>query len=207
MATLPPLAEASGGGKPGRGFFDATAGHKFAQVASAVPFDEWDIALDDQIHRYLQVYLSVAHDILIVHGGLVESSRNSRFLNSAASMIRGCLQYELLLYAVLANMSTMLPEVELHSCLSTSSYYCYRATKAVRLHLLHSPQPDEVILIGLWHLISAEQNRGNLDAAITHLEGANAMLRCIQKSEAPASSQYFALVRACKALVPNGPLD
>jgi len=158
------------------------------------------------VNQYLQYYLSVAHDQLLSSTGLVQSKREDPLLNSAASMIQGCLKNELLMYALLANMSTMLPEMEPASSLPRSTYYCYQAIKALRHHLLTSAQPDESVLIGLWHLISAENNRGDFKAALTHLNGANAILKYLQKAGNPPSQQYIALLQACKSLLTTGVL-
>ncbi|KIW66787.1 hypothetical protein PV04_06082 [Phialophora macrospora] len=104
-------------------------------------------------------------------------------------------------------MSTMLPEMEVSSALPHSTYYCYQAIKSLRRHLLTSTSLDESIIVCLWHLISAENNRGDFRAALIHLNGANAIFTYLEKSSGPPSQQSGALLRASAALLAAGTIN
>ncbi len=159
------------------------------------------VVVDEQVYQYLQYYLSEAHERLLCSTGLLKSSRRDSLLDSASIMIQSCFKNELLMYALLANMSTMLPEMEPGSNFPSSAYYCYQAIKALRRRLSMSLQPDESVIIGLWHLISAEKNRGDCEAAFTHLRGAHTILCHLRQSGHPLSPQYAALLEASDALL------
>ena len=163
-----------------------------AERSNAFPID-----LDDQVCQYLQYYLSVAHEQLLCSMGLVKSSRKDSLLESASIMIQSCFKNELLMYTLLANISTMLPELDVASTFPSSAYYCYQAIKAVRRYLSTTDRLDESVILGLWHLISAENTRGDSEAALTHLRGAHAILRHLRQSGCPPSPQYVALLEAC----------
>ena len=177
------------------------------QKSSSNPLGTWSIALDDHVHEYLRYYLSVAHERLLCAAGVVESKRKDvPLLVSASAMIQGCLEDDILLYALLANMSTMLPEVELTSSLPCSTYCCYQAIKSLRRCISNFPGPDESVIVSLWHLINAEINRCDIEAALTHLKGAIAVFEHLQLSGKPPNPQYIALLQACSSLLRQGAL-
>ncbi|KIW35705.1 uncharacterized protein PV07_02389 [Cladophialophora immunda] len=94
-------------------------------------------------------------------------------------------------------MSTILPKIEQESSVHNSIYYCYKAIEALRHRLGTSIPPDELVIVSLWNLISAEANRGDVDAALTHLKGARAVFIHLQESGNPPGPPYVALIRAC----------
>jgi hypothetical protein len=174
------------------------------QNAATDPFQTSPIVIDNQVYQYLQYYLSVAHEQLLCSTGLVQSKTLDPFLSCAASMIQACFKNELLMYSLLANISTMLPEMEFSSSSPYSTYYCYQAIKSLRHHLSTPTRLDESIIVGLWHLISAENNRGDFRAALVHLNGASAIFKYLEESAGLASPRSGALLRASAALLAAG---
>jgi hypothetical protein len=159
---------------------------------AAFPFD-----FADQEYQYLQYYLSGVHEKLLQSVGLAASSSEEPLLRSAACMVQACLENDFLMYALLAHMSTI--RLDVGSCAGLSDDYRYRAVAALRTRLSAPAKPDHLVIISLWHLISAEVNRGDLEIAKTHLEGAKAIALHLQESGNALGIPFVMLIRVCES--------
>jgi hypothetical protein len=139
------------------------------------------LSLDAHICQYLQKYPYSNQEKTMMSGGYTELQNEQLLLDTAISMLEGGLDNDLLMYALLANMSTIVSEQKSRISQYHSKYYCYQATAALRRRLSTSTSPDASLVLSLWHLISAEMNQGNFEAATIHLKGAVAIcdLMCI----------------------------
>jgi len=133
------------------------------------------LSLDTQICRYLQRHSLLIHEKTLIGGRHVDLQGEQTLLDTAISMFKRNLSNDLLLYSLLANMSSIASQQNSHMSRYQSKYYCVRATTALREELSLSNAPDTTIILSLWHLISAEMNHGNFEAATIHLKGAAAI--------------------------------
>jgi hypothetical protein len=161
------------------------------------------VELADEEYRCLQRYLSGLHETLLESAGLGTAELSVPLLESAASMVQDCLEYDFLLFGLLAHVSTALikadPKGDPKAMMSVSDGYCYKAVVALRARLSTSMEPDYRVIVGLWHLISAELNRADFEIAQTHLHGANAIILQLQKSTLDLKPSYVTLIRSCES--------
>lgn len=133
------------------------------------------LSLDAHICQYLQKHPYSTQERTLLSGGYAELQKEQLLLDTAISMMEGGLDNDLLMFALLANMSTIVSEQKSRISQYHSKYYCYQATAALRRRLSTSTPPDASFVLSLWHLISAEMNQGNFEAATIHLKGAVAI--------------------------------
>jgi hypothetical protein len=161
------------------------------------------VELADEEYRCLQRYLSGLHKTFLQSAGLSPVECSVPLLESAASMVQASLEYSFLLYGLLAHVSTALakadPKGDSKIMLSASDAYCHKAVAALRTRLSTSIEPDHHVIVGLWHLISAELNRADFEIARTHLYGANAIILHVQKTGQDLRPPYVTLIRACES--------
>lgn len=174
-----------------------------SQSQDASPFQGLLLSLDAHICQYLQKYPFSTFEKTLMPGGFSEPHDERLFLGTVISVLEGSLDDDLLTYALLANMSTILSE----HCDKTksisqfnSNYYGYQATAALRRRLSSEAPPDTTLVLSLWHMISAEMNQGNFEAATIHLKGAVAIcdLLCIN------DPNYVAPFQICDCLLATG---
>ncbi|KAK5048490.1 hypothetical protein LTR84_005580 [Exophiala bonariae] len=167
------------------------------------PFQGLLLSLDAHICQYLRKYPFSTFEKTLMPGGTSESHSERLFLGTVVSVLEGSLDDDLLAYALLANMSTILSEhCEKNKSISqfNSNYYGYQATAALRRRLSSEAPPDTTLVLSLWHMISAEMNQGNFEAATIHLKGAVAIcdLLCIN------DPNYVAPFQICDCLLATG---